>query len=137
MDKYELCGERRELDLFYSLKGNCTLSEIERGDRVRWVKKKKKESRSAAHLHLNIEDTDTALVGDILHGILRRPVAIGRELCVLDEGVLGDEVQECLARHKVVVGAVGFALARWAGSVFLGLGGQHGILHTIVSCGAV
>ena len=51
---------------------------------------------------------------------------------MLDEGVSGDEVQECLVRHKVVVGAVGFALARWAGSVFLGLGGQHGILLSLV-----
>ena len=37
---------------------------------------------------------------------------------MLDEGVLGDKVLKCLARHKVVVDTVGFTLARWACSVF-------------------
>ena len=81
-------------------------------------KKKKKNTGVTTHLHLNIQNTDSALVGYILHGFLRRSVAIGRELSVLDKGILGHEVQECLARHKMVVDTVDFILARRTGSVF-------------------
>ena len=64
------------------------------------------------YLRLDIKETSPARLLDVGYGHEASAIGVAGELCMFDEGGLGDEVLELFLGDEMVVLAVGLACAR-------------------------
>lgn len=71
-----------------------------------------------AYLHLDVQDTDSLLLCNGLHGLLAGTVAVATELGMFNKSVVGDQFQERFLVGEVVGNTVLLARARGTSSVY-------------------
>jgi hypothetical protein len=70
------------------------------------------------YLHLDVQDTGAVLLSDILDSLNAGAVVVAAELCVLNEAVLVNQLQEVFLGDKVVLDAILLLSSRLASCVF-------------------
>jgi hypothetical protein len=73
--------------------------------------------RTVTCLHFDVQNTGTVLLSYILDGLDTGAIVVAAELCVLNEAILIDQLQEVFLGDKVVFDTVLLLASRLASSV--------------------